>query len=73
MCDFFGKDFDALRKDAGISVGGWGSKNFEGNGNFRKTKKIFSNYVCCCETTMLTSKIIKEIIENLFQFDFDKP
>jgi len=38
-----------------------------------KTKKIFTNYACYCLTTVLTSKIMKAAIENLFQFDRDKP
>jgi len=39
---------------------------------YNKQKNI-TNYACYCSTTMLTSKIIKETIENLFQFDRDKP
>jgi len=31
-----------------------------------KNKKIVTNYACYCSTTMLTSKIIKETIENCF-------
>jgi len=34
-------------------------------------KKIVNNYACFCQTTMLTLKIIKETIKNLFQFDPD--
>jgi len=33
-----------------------------------KNKKIVTNYACYCSTTVLTSKKIKETIENLFQF-----
>jgi len=34
--------------------------------------KASSNYACFYrQTTMLTQKIIKETIENLFQFDID--
>ena len=36
-------------------------------------QKILTNYACYRSTTMLTSKIINETIENLFQFDRDKP
>jgi len=36
-----------------------------------KNKKIVTNYTCYCSTTTLTSKIIKETIENVIQFDFD--
>jgi len=48
-------------------------------------QKIVTNYVCFCSSTMLTSKIIIEIIEklnflgariaaiNLFQDELDKP
>jgi len=32
-----------------------------------------NQFACYCSTTMLTSKIIKEPIENLFQFGRDKP
>jgi len=32
-------------------------------------KKIVTNYACFRQTTMLTTKIIKETIENIFQFD----
>jgi len=38
-----------------------------------KNKKIVTNYACYCSTTMLTSKITKETIENISQFDPDKP
>jgi len=50
-----------------------------------KTKKIVTNNACFCSTTMLTSKIITEIIEilklrgvqiaatKMFQVDLDKP
>jgi len=38
-----------------------------------KNKEIVINYACYCSTTMLTSEIIKETIENLFQFGRDKP
>jgi len=31
-----------------------------------------ANYACYSSTTMLTSKIIKPTIDNLFQFDLDK-
>jgi len=34
-------------------------------------KKIVTNYACYCLTTMLASKIIKETIEHVFQFDLD--
>jgi len=36
-------------------------------------KKIVTNYACHCLTIMLTSKITKETMENVFQFDRDKP
>jgi len=38
-----------------------------------KKQKIVTNYACYCSATMLTSKIVKETIANLFQFDLDKP
>jgi len=38
-----------------------------------KNKNIVTNYACYCSTTTLTSKIINETIENLFQIDVDKP
>jgi len=38
-----------------------------------KNKKIATNYACYYSTTMVTSKIIKETIEHLFQLDLDKP
>jgi len=38
-----------------------------------KTKEIVTNYACYFSTTMLTSKLMKETIENLFDFDLDKP
>jgi len=38
-----------------------------------KNKKIVTNYACYSLTRMLTSKITKETIENVFQFDRDKP
>jgi len=38
-----------------------------------KNKKIVTNNACYCSTTMVTSKIIKETVENLFQLDLDKP
>jgi len=31
-----------------------------------------ANYACYSSTTTLTSKIIKQTIDNLFQFDLDK-
>jgi len=34
-------------------------------------KTIVTNYACFCQTTMLTSKIVKETTENLLQFDLD--
>ena len=37
-----------------------------------ENKKIVTNCACYCSTTMLTSKIIKETVDNLFQFDLDK-
>jgi len=37
-----------------------------------KKQKIVTNYACFCQTTMLTPKLTKETIENLFQFDLDK-
>ena len=55
-----------------VDWAGGGSKNVESNGNLWKTKKSLP-YACYCSTTMLTSKIINETIENLFQFDRDKP
>jgi len=33
-----------------------------------KRQKIFTNYACFCSSTMLTSKIITEIIENPSEF-----
>jgi len=33
-----------------------------------KNKTIVTNIVCFCSSTMLTSKIIKEIIENNLNF-----
>jgi len=33
-----------------------------------KNKKIVTNNVCFCSSTMLTSKIITEIIENHSEF-----
>jgi len=44
------------------------NKRVEGNGNLQKTKKIVTNYVCFCSSTMSTSQIITEIIENLSDF-----
>jgi len=38
-----------------------------------KNKKNVTKYACCCSTTMLASKIIKETIEHVSQFDLDKP
>jgi len=38
-----------------------------------KNKKIVTNYDCYCSATMLISKIMKGTMENLFQFDLDKP
>jgi len=40
---------------------------------YEKQKKIVTNYACYCSTTVLTSEIMKQTIENLFQFDLDKP
>ena len=37
---------------------------------YKKTKKLLP-CACFCQTTMLIPKIIKEAIENLFQFDLD--
>jgi len=37
-----------------------------------KNKKIVTDYACYCSTTLLSPKIIKETVENLFQFDRDK-
>jgi len=37
-----------------------------------KNKKIVTDYACCRSTTLLSTKMIKETVENLFQFDFDK-
>ena len=36
-------------------------------------QKIIYQFACYCSTTMLTSKIITEPIENIFQFNLDKP
>jgi len=36
-----------------------------------KNKEIVTNYAGYCSTTMLASKIIKETIEHVFQFDLD--
>ena len=36
-----------------------------------KNKKIVTNYACYCSTTTLASKIIKETIEHVFQFNLD--
>ena len=58
-------------KDAGTAVRHGSSKKVEGNENLQKNKKIVANYACFCQTTMLTPKIIKETIENLFQFGLD--
>jgi len=33
-----------------------------------KKQKIVTNYACFCAATMLTSKILAEIIENLSEF-----
>jgi len=41
------------------SVGQGGKQKVEGNGNLRKTKKIVTNYTCCCSTTIVTSNIMK--------------
>jgi len=38
-----------------------------------KNKENVINYACYYLTTMLTSKIIRKTIENLFKFDLDKP
>jgi len=38
-----------------------------------ENQKIVTNYACYCSTTMVTSKIVKETIENLFQLDLDLP
>jgi len=35
---------------------------------YEKQSKIVANNVCFCSSTMLTSKIITEIIENLSGF-----
>jgi len=43
------------------------SKRVEGNGNLQK-QKIITNCVCFCSSTMLTSKMIAEIIENHSEF-----
>jgi len=40
---------------------------------YEKQKKIVTNYVCYCSTKMMTSKIIKEALENLFPLDLNKP
>jgi len=40
---------------------------------YEKQKNRCQLYACYCSTTMLTSKITKETIENVFQFDLDKP
>jgi len=42
-------------------------------GQWKLTKKqnIVTNHACFCQTSMLTPKITKETIENLFQFDLD--
>jgi len=52
------------------SSGRGGSKKVEGKGNIKN--KIVTNYASSF-STMMTSKIIKETIENLFQFDLDIP
>ena len=44
------------------------SNGVEGNGNIKKNKKIATNYVCFCWSTMVTSNIITEIIENHSEF-----
>jgi len=44
-----------------------GSKRVESNGN-KKNKKNSNNYAYFCSATLLTSKIITEIIENHYQF-----
>ena len=73
-------------RDAGAAVRQGEQQKSWGQWKFFKNKKIVAKYVCFCSSTMLTSKIITEIIENyselsggpngctyLFQVDLDKP
>jgi len=63
MYNYWGTD-----RDAGVAVGARGSKKVEGNAELTKNNKFVTNYVCFCSLTMLTSKIITEIIENHTEF-----
>jgi len=58
-------------RDTGAVVGQEGQLKCCGQWKLIKNKKIVTSYACFCLTTMLASKIIKENIENLFQFDLD--
>ena len=49
-------DTTCIFMDAEAVAGGGSSKRVEGNGNL-KNKKIVTNYVCFCSSTMLTTKI----------------
>ena len=62
-----------LITDAGTSVRQRGAvKTLRAIETYEK-QKIVANYACYCLTRMLTSKITKETVENVFQFDHDQP
>jgi len=50
--------------DAGTTTGQTVSKRFEAMEAYNKTKKFVINCACFCSATVLTSKIILEIIVN---------
>jgi len=52
----------------GAGVGQGEQENILGQRKLMKNKKIVTNSVCFCSSSMLTSKIITEVIENHSEF-----
>ena len=57
-------DTTCIFSGAGAAVGQGEQENILGQWKLMKNKKIVTNDVCFCSSTMLTSRIITEIIEN---------
>jgi len=61
-------DTTCIFRDPGAAVGQGGAIKQLRSMETYKNKKIVTNYVCFCSSTMLTSKIITEIIEKHSKF-----
>jgi len=61
-------DTTCLFRDVGAAVGKASSRRVRVMETYKKTKRTVTNYVCFCSSTMFTSKITTEIIENHSEF-----